>query len=322
VTTEAGLAREFALIGRHFRPLAGAAARNLADDAAVLDIPPGRQLVVSTDVMNEGVHYLPGIAPGLLARKLLRVNLSDLAAMGATPLGYLLTLALPRGTPDDWFEAFAAGLALDQAAYGITLLGGDSTSIDGPASLSVTVLGTVASAQAIGRDGARAGDGIWVSGTIGDGALGLRALRGELPDPTGWLASRYHLPSPRLGLADRIAHAAIDVSDGLWAELGHLCRASGAAAQVDSTLVPLSAAARTAGTDWAEIARRGGDDYELVLAVAPHLEPDLQKRAEALAIPVTRIGAFRSGAAELIIDGIAAAPSGWSHFGQAPSPAV
>jgi thiamine-monophosphate kinase len=308
------LPREFDLIERHFRPLAGPAARGLADDAAVLDIPPGRQLVISADAMNEGVHYFSGTDPALLARKLLRVNLSDLAAMGATPLGYLLTLALPATTAECWFEAFAAGLCQDQQAFGLALLGGDSTSIDGPACLGLTILGTVARGDAIPRNGARPGDGIWVTGTIGDGALGLAALRGELSDPGGELAARYYLPTPRLGVADGIARAAIDVSDGLFAELAHLCRGGNLAADIQAEAIPLSRAAQHAGRDWRGIAQQGGDDYELVLAVAPEQEPLLRVRAAALDVPVTRIGYFRAGPAMLHLDGIAIDAQGWSHF--------
>ena len=312
-------AREFALIARHFRPLAAPAARNLADDAAVLDIPPGRQLVISADAMNEGVHYLPDTDPALIARKLLRVNLSDLAAMGATPLGYLLTLALPADTPDAWFAAFAAGLAQDQAAYGLSLLGGDSTSIAGPASLSLTILGTVAHGQAIGRDGARPGDGVWVTGTLGDGALGLAAARGHLPDPTGHLAGRYHLPSPRLSLPDGIAGAAIDISDGLFAELGHLCRGAGLGAEIASSRLPMSDAAKTAGLAWRDRAIAGGDDYELLLAIPPAAEPALHARAKTLNIPVTRIGHFTQAPA-LLLDGVPAPATGWTHFNTPSSP--
>jgi thiamine-monophosphate kinase len=309
------LTREFSLIERYFRPLAGPAARGLADDAAVLGVAAGRALVISADAMNEGVHFLAGTDPSLIARKLLRVNLSDLAAMGAAPLGYLLTLALPGGTGDDWFESFSAGLARDQAAFGVTLLGGDSTRIDGPASLSLTILGTADDGAAIPRGGARPGDGIWVSGTIGDAALGLAALRGELADPDGALATRYHLPTPRLGLADGLASAAIDISDGLFAELGHLCRHSRCGAAMDTSLVPLSAAALAAGAAWRGTALRGGDDYELLMAVAPEREQALRERAAALGTSVTRIGLFREGTAEILADGVPAAAAGWSHFG-------
>src|SRR5271169_1473023 len=167
------LPAEFDLIARHFRPLAGPGALDLRDDAALLTPPPGRELVLTVDAMVAGVHFLPDDPPDLIGRKLLRVNLSDLAAKGATPLAYLMTVSAPKGTPDAWFAGFAAGLAQDQAEFGVSLLGGDTTSTPGPLSLSLTILGHVAPGRMVRRTGARAGDGIWVTGTIGDGALGL-----------------------------------------------------------------------------------------------------------------------------------------------------
>ncbi len=305
---------EFARIARHFRPLAGPAARMLEDDAAVFAVPPGRELVVSTDIMNEAVHFLRRTEPGRLARKLLRVNLSDLAAMGATPLGYLLTLAVPDDTPEAWFAGFAAGLADDQARFGATLLGGDSTRIDGPMSLGVTIIGTLAAGSAIGRNGACPGDALWVSGTIGDAVLGLAARRGELPDPDGYLVGRYELPTPRLGLADGIASAAIDISDGLLAELGHICRASGVGADISRAAIPLSPQARAGGPALRDRALMGGDDYELLMAVPPARQAALRSRAEALAIPITRIGRIISGKAEIHDGEIQLSPVGFSHF--------
>ena len=177
------LPAEFALIARHFRPLAGPGALDLQDDAAVLAPPPGRELVLTADAMVAGVHFLPDDPPDLVGRKLLRVNLSDLAAKGAVPLGYLMTVSTPRTTPDAWFAGFAAGLAQDQREYGVTLLGGDTTSTPGPISLSLTAIGHVAPGQAVHRAGAAPGDGIWVTGTIGDGALGLAVARGKIADP-------------------------------------------------------------------------------------------------------------------------------------------
>src|SRR6202035_2343884 len=194
------LPAEFSLIGRHFRPLAGPGALDLRDDAALLIPPPGRELVLTVDAMVAGVHFLPDDPPDLVGRKLLRVNLSDLAAKGAVPLGYLMTVSAPKNTPEAWFAGFAAGLALDQATFGVTLLGGDTTSTPGPISLSLTIIGHVAPGCAVKRAGARPGDGIWVTGTIGDGALGLATARGHLTDPTGHLLSRYRLPQPRVGL--------------------------------------------------------------------------------------------------------------------------
>ncbi len=316
---------EFQLIYKHFRPLAGPGALALGDDAAVFTPPPGRQIVVAADAMVAGVHFLPDDPPELVARKLLRTNLSDLAAMGAAPLGYLLTVSVRRDTPDSWFASFAAGLAADQAEYGITLLGGDTTSTTGPTSLSLTILGTVAPGAALRRAGARPDDGIWVTGTIGDGALGLLAASGRLADEDGFLADRYRLPQPRLALGLRlggIAAAAMDVSDGLVQDLGHLCRAAGLGATLRAALVPLSPAARAAVVaDGGLLARclTGGDDYELLLAVPPAREQALRDAAAACDVQVTLIGHFTEAAAEVVVQGADGTPmelsaGGWSHF--------
>jgi thiamine-monophosphate kinase len=306
--------REFLLIDRYFRPLAAPAALDLSDDAAVLSVPCNCELVVSADAMVAGVHFLADDPPDLIARKLLRTNLSDLAAMGATPLGYLLTISLPRTTAESWIEKFAAGLQADQALYGIFLLGGDTTSTPGPISLSLTILGTVAPGQAMRRNGASPGDGIWVTGTIGDGALGLAALTGRLADPTGDLAARYRLPQPRLGLPPHIASAAMDISDGLVQDLGHICRASGVGAEIDAALVPRSPAALAAGPEWLATCLTGGDDYELLLAVRPANEVSLTTACAALSLKITRIGCFTVGS-QVHVTGITLpAQHGWSHF--------
>ncbi len=300
---------EFSRIARHFRPLAGPGALNLEDDAAVFAPPPGRELVMTADAMVEGVHFLPGTAASLVARKLMRVNLSDLAAMGAAALGYLVTISVPRALGDDWFAGFAAGLAQDQAEFGLALFGGDTTETPGPLTLSLTALGHVAPGQAIRRNGARPGDAVWVTGTIGDGALGLAAARGELPDPGGALQARYDLPTPRLGLPlHGWARACMDVSDGLFQDLGHICRASGVAAVVDAAAIPLSSAAQAAGPDWRELAMVGGDDYELLMA-GPDAAPPF---------PATRIGHFTAGEGVRVLDAdgteLPLAGRGWSHF--------
>jgi thiamine-monophosphate kinase len=314
------LPAEFALIARHFRPLAGAGALDLQDDAAVLLPPPGRELVLTCDAMVAGVHFLADDPPDLVGRKLLRVNLSDLAAKGATPIGYLMTVSTPRDTPDAWFADFSAGLKQDQSKYGITLLGGDTTSTPGPISLSLTAIGHVAPGRAVHRAGAAPGDGIWVTGTIGDGALGLAVARGEISDPTGHLLSRYRLPRPRVGVAIAgVASAGMDISDGLVQDLGHICRASSAAAEIDAGLVPLSNPARSAGPDWLATCLTGGDDYELLLAVPPAKESTLRQVAQAAGVAVTRIGVFRSGPPEVMVLGSSGTPmsldrGGWSHF--------
>ena len=301
---------EFERIERFFAPLAGPGALGLKDDAALLDPIPGRRFVLTVDAMVAGVHYLPDDPPDLVARKLLRVNLSDLAAMGAAPEGYLLTTALPPDHGADWLERFAAGLAADQAEFGIVLLGGDSVATPGSATFSLTAIGSVAVGRELRRSGAQPGDHVYVSGTLGDGALGLRAIRGELPSSLGRaerdaLADRYRLPRPRLALgrrltgspaadaADPLAHAGMDISDGLVADLGHICDASGVAATVHADKLPLSPAARAAlDADPAllALALAGGDDYELLFTAPPQHAAKLAALSAELDLPLTRIG--------------------------------
>ena len=314
------LPAEFSLIARHFRPLAGPGALDLADDAAVLAPPPGRELVLTADAMVGGVHFLPDDPPALIGRKLLRVNLSDLAAKGAQPIGYLMTVSTPKDTPNSWYAGFAAGLAQDQATYGVTLLGGDTTSTPGPISLSLTIIGHVAAGCAVRRAGARPGDEVWVTGTIGDGALGLQVALGRLADDSGFLLDRYRLPQPRVGLAlSGIASAGMDVSDGLVQDLGHICAASGVAAEIRADAVPLSEAARAAGPAWLETCLTGGDDYELLLAVPPHRRDALRAAAAQAGVAVTCIGQVAAGPPEVVVrqaDGtpMVLAKGGWSHF--------
>ncbi len=319
---------EFARIARFFAPLAGPGALGLLDDAALVDALPGRQLVLTADALVGGVHFLADDPPNLVARKMLRVNLSDLAAMGAAPLGYLMTTALPAACDEAWLAGFAEGLAGDQAAFGISLLGGDSVATPGPATLSVTAIGSVPAGRSVRRGGAIPGDLIYVSGTIGDAALGLRALRGELPglDDTqrSFLADRYHLPQPRLALGERligVAHAMLDISDGLIGDLNHLCAVSGVAAVLEAASVPLSPAVRAAlASDRALLAPvlGGGDDYELVFTAPRAAEPALAGLATALALPITTIGRIEAGSGVRVIDetgrDIALAASGYQHF--------
>lgn len=308
---------EFAAIARHFRPLAGEGALGLADDAALLAPPPGCELVLAADAMVAGVHFLADDPPETIARKLLRVNLSDLAAMGAAPLGYLMTVALPRGLPEGWLAGFAAGLAQDQARFGLQVMGGDTISTPGPVTLSLTILGTVPPGAALRRAGARPGDVIWVSGRIGDGWLGLRAARGEWPDPTGALAAHYRLPEPRLALGRALrglAHACMDVSDGLLQDLSHLCRAGGVAAEVEAALIPVSDAAAPVAA-----LATGGDDYELLFAAAPEAEEAVLAAAATAATPVTRIGRFTAAPPRVTLrapggEDITPERLGWSHL--------
>jgi thiamine-monophosphate kinase len=274
--------------------------------------------VLAADAMVADVHFLPDDPPETIGRKLLRVNLSDLAAMGAEPLAYLLTVALPHATPDAWLERFAAGLAEDQRLFGIAVLGGDTVSTPGPLTLSLTILGHLPPGEAIRRSGAQPGDDLWVSGTIGDGALGLRALRGQLADD-GSLASRYRLPQPRLALGQALrglAHAMLDVSDGLVQDCGHLARHARCGAEIEAALIPLSPMARAAGDRAAILS--GGDDYELLFAAPPHAAPRIEAASRASATPVTRIGRFTTAPpAVSVLDeqglDITPARGGWSH---------
>lgn len=308
---------EFSRIARYFAPLAGDEGRGLIDDAAVFAPPAGRELVLTVDQMLEGVHFLPGDAPALIARKLLRRNLSDLAAMGAVPIGYLLTTALPVSVTEDWLAGFASGLAQDQEFFGIKLFGGDSSSSRNGISLSATLLGHVAPGAALSRNGAQPGDDIWVTGTIGDAALGLQARLGKIFDPSGYLTDRSMLPSPRTGLAlAGIVNAAIDVSDGLVQDLGHMCRGAGLGAVIHAALVPCSGEAAAFGAEVLESRLTDGDDYELLLAVPPSGEDALRSACGAL--QVTKIGRFQPGAGVQVIDEAGAvmrfARTGWQHF--------
>lgn len=321
---------EFALIERLFAPLARGfpGAYGLLDDAAVVAPPVGEELVVTKDLMVEGVHYLPDDPPRLVARKLLRVNVSDLAAKGAKPFAYLLGVALPKTVGMAWLEAFAAGLARDQARYGMHLIGGDTVACDGPATLSLTALGTLPAGTMLRRSGARPGDRLYVSGTLGDAALGLKALKGELAGSSvaarAHLATRYRLPEPRpaLGASLRgLAHASLDVSDGLVADLGHVCSASRVGAEIEAARLPLSAAARAAlGADptLLKLILTGGDDYEILFSAPADAAPAIKAAADAAAVPVTEIGRIVEGQGVTVIglDGqpLAISNGGYRHF--------
>ena len=318
---------EFGRIARFFAPLAAGApgALGLTDDAALVDCPPGERLVVTVDAMVEGVHFLSTDPPDLVARKLIRVNLSDLAAMAAWPVGYFLTTALPTSRGDEWLAGFAAGLAQDQAEFGITLLGGDSVSTPGPVSLTLTALGRVAVGAEVRRSGARAGDLVFVSGTIGDGALGLDAARGQLDGlldvaDVAFLADRYRLPRPRVVLGpllSGLAGAMMDVSDGLVGDLGHICQVSGVAGVIEAGRVPLSPAAALLPDRMATVLT-GGDDYELLFTASPEREAAVMAAAAAAGVPVTAIGRIEAGQGVRVLDGagseIPLDGVGWRHF--------
>lgn len=270
------------LIARLFAPIAGPAGLGLADDAALL--PPSSDPTVATvDMLVAGVHFFPDDPPALIAKKALRVNLSDLAAKGAEPIGFLLSLALPQDWTNAWLTAFAQGLGEDAQAYAVPLIGGDTTATPGPLTISITALGRAP--RFVPRAGARPGDAVFVSGTIGDAALGLAlrhdpALAARLPaEARAHLDDRYRLPRPRLDLVAALraqATAAMDVSDGLAGDLAKLCRASGVSAIVEAPLVPLSPAAQEAiarAPAHFETALTGGDDYEILFTAGPGRDP-------------------------------------------------
>ena len=321
---------EFDLIDRFFKPLSRAApgAFALGNDGALLTPPAGASLVVTKDLMVAGVHYPEGEESSVLARRLLRVNLSDLAAMGASATAYALGLSLPANVDDAWVEAFAAGLARDQEAFGIALIGGDTVATEGPAVLSLTAFGTVENGAFLPRAGAREGDDIYVSGTIGDATLGLRAVQGGLaalpPEDRAALAERFRLPEPRLALGTALvgrATCAIDVSDGLVADLSHLCAESGVAARVRADAVPLSDPARRAlNTGEADIADlvTGGDDYELLFCAPPSTREAVDALGRRLGVALTRIGAIEPGQGVTVIGAngqpLALGRAGYTHF--------
>lgn len=321
---------EFEIIARFFAPLAARCpgALGLTDDAAVLEVPPGKALVVTTDTLVAGVHFLPDDPPDLIARKALRVNLSDLAAMGARPAGVLLAAAFPAVTDESWLIRFAGGLGADLAAFDTGLLGGDTVATPGPLTLTITALGFVAAGRALRRSGARPGETVYVSGSLGDAALGLEALRGGLAGldeaARGLLVDRYHLPRPRVELGLRligIVGAAMDISDGLCADLCHICRASGLGAVIEAARLPLSPAARRAVEMCPErlaAVLSGGDDYELLFTAPPAAAPALASLADELGLPLTAIGTMIEGGGVKVLaaDGseITVAEGGYRHF--------
>lgn len=310
---------EFADIARLYRPLTRGAPEALAllDDAAALPSRPGFDLVLTADALVEGVHFLPDDPLESVARKLLRVNLSDLAAKGAEPYGYLMTTAWsPRCGPAER-EAFAHGLAIDGEAFDLVLLGGDTVSTPGPLTLTALLLGWVPAGGMVRRGGARAGDALLVSGQVGKGWLGLAARQGRRVDPDGVFTDFYRLPQPRLALAPLLrahASAAADVSDGVVADAGHIAKASGLALRLALDKLPLPAEVGDADRLAAAIA---GDDYEIVCAVAPDQVTTLIAAAGAVGVALTEIGGFADGKGVTVTDKgqtVDVKATGWRHF--------
>ena len=307
--------REF--IAGLLAPLAtNAAARGLADDAAVWAPPLGRDLVFTHDVLACGVHYLPTDPPSDIAWKLLAVNLSDLTAMGARPAGVLMGLGLSPAEDDEWHAAFTAGLSRALAVFEVALWGGDTVTGLARAVLGLTAIGHVAPGAALGRNGARVGDAIWVSGTIGDAGLGLAMARGEVA-PVKKLVDRFRRPTPRLALGQALvgtATACIDVSDGLLIDADRLGRASGALLAIDLAAVPITAGPLTQNLADRLVRATAGDDYELLFTAAP--DADVTALAERTKDRATRIGTVTAGLGVRVdFDGNDVTPTrlGWEH---------
>jgi thiamine-monophosphate kinase len=300
-------ASEDSLIARYFAPLAAEGGLGLKDDAARFAPTPGHDLVVTVDALVESVHFLPGDPAEAVARKALGVNVSDLAAKGAEPVGFLLALALPQSWTEAWLADFADGLAAASRDFRCPLLGGDTVRASGALTLSVTALGQVPAGAMVPRTGARVGDAICVTGTIGDAALGL-LLRSDpdwsrrLPDDDrAFLADRYLRPQPRVAFARVLrehAHAAMDVSDGLAGDLAKMTRVSGVSAEIDAGSIPLSLAARAAVTMEPALMDRvvtGGDDYEVLCTLPPDRVASCVRKAQEAGVSLSVIGSVTAG---------------------------
>jgi thiamine-monophosphate kinase len=298
---------ETELIARHFAPLAAPGGLDLKDDAACITPKPGHDLVVTADALVEGVHFRPGDAPEAVARKALGVNVSDLAAKGADPIGFVLALALPGGWTEAWLAAFARGLGAAARDFRCPLLGGDTVRASGGLTLSVTAFGQLPSRTMVRRTTAKAGDVILVTGTIGDAALGLALhsdpawARALDEDQRTFLADRYLHPQPRIALADPLrahATAAMDISDGLAGDLAKLAAASGVSAAIDGGRVPLSDAARAAvaqSPDLFDRAVTGGDDYEILCTVPADRVEIFLRRGQKAGVTLSPIGRIVEG---------------------------
>jgi thiamine-monophosphate kinase len=308
MTAHHNMSAEDRLIARFFAPIAThPGALGLSDDAAFITPPAGCDLVLKTDAIIGGVHFFPDDAAHTVASKALRVNLSDLAAKGARPLGFLLSLALPKDIGDDWLADFANGLRGDAVLFACSLFGGDTDRTPGPITISIAMFGSVPEGSMVRRAGAKPGDRVFVSGTIGDAALGLHLRKGSGAD---WnlntaqrqqLVSRYLLPQPRNALAEAVrshASSAMDVSDGLAGDFAKLCRASNVAADIEVARVPLSDAAKAviaADASMLETALTGGDDYEIVCTVPAGNAESFRAAARAAKVAVTEIGQIGTG---------------------------
>jgi thiamine-monophosphate kinase len=320
---------EFALIAKYFQPLAKSneGAFGLLDDAALCRPAAGTELVLTLDTIAADVHFRADDPPESIARKALRVNLSDLAAKGAEPVGYLLSLALPDDWTEQWIGRFVRGLAADQRTYGIALLGGDTTRASAGLTITVTAIGEVPKGKMVMRSGARPGDAIFVSGTIGDAALALAVRRGDIDPPEKKVAARleqrYLHPQPRVALAPvlrRWANSAIDVSDGLVGDLAHICEVSAVGAEIAAADVPLSSAAKSLAASSDAVLKTvltGGDDYEILATVSPGKAERFRREAAEVGVRVSRVGFIvehrRHAPVMTGRDGRPIAFDGWGH---------
>jgi thiamine-monophosphate kinase len=321
---------EFELIAKYFAPLAEGSpgALGLTDDAGYLRIPPGHEVVATVDALVEGVHFLRHDPPETIGAKALRVNLSDLAAKSAVPAGYLLALSLPPWVDERWIAHFASGLSDDQLRFAISLLGGDTTATPGPLVISITALGHVIAGKAVHRSGARAGDAVFVTGTIGDAGAGLELLRGNVATAGAAcedaLITRYRLPQPRVDLGHpfgQIATAALDVSDGLIADLNHISQVSRVRIVVHAAQIPLSRAFIDQCGDnlTARVkAATAGDDYEIAFTASPQAQGAIAVISAETGIPITEIGRVEAGHGVVLLDErgkeVPVARGGWQHF--------
>jgi len=318
------------MIAKLLSPLAAndPGAFGLTDDAAIVKVPADQELVITKDMLVEGVHFLRDDPPDLLAKKALRVNLSDLAAKGATPRSYFLGLSLAPWIGDEWLTRFAAGLADDQKRFAVNLSGGDTTATPGPLTLSITALGTVPGGRMIRRKGARPRDAVFVTGSIGDAGAGLAILKGEgvgLPDLSrAALISRYQLPEPRVTLGPQllgIASAALDVSDGLLADLGHVAKLCEVRISLDAAKIPVSAATRALwgqGQEATVRAATSGDDYEIAFTAPTSARSRLEELSRTSGVAISEIGRVEAGSGVYLIDDkgkpIAVPRAGYTHF--------
>jgi thiamine-monophosphate kinase len=321
---------EFDIIAKYFAPLSkhNPGALGLKDDAAIITPHPFYQMAITKDVITENVHFLPGDKPADIARKLVRVNLSDLAAMGATPLYYFLACIFPRTISEAWIKEFSAALATENKEFQITLMGGDTTTQDGPFTFSLTAIGEVPEGMVLRRSGAKASDNIYVSGTIGDAALGLKVLEGKLPglakEHQDYLVQRYHIPTPRLTLGKGLrlyAHSAIDISDGLIQDAGHIASGSLVKMAINDASIPLSPAAKAAlklDPSLRKLIVSGGDDYELLFTIPKKRTTAIEALGNSLNLPLTHIGTVKRGKGVTLLSAdeepIELEVAGYDHF--------